>query len=688
MSTDFIPAESPKDSINASPSSIRQVLDWAQVVFGGTSVKHVDEAVNDFLLPTAAVPFSFKYGGVASSEFISKWERKVEKKDKADRVCYVTSFKDPSTGLVVTATATAFKQYSAVEWLLNFENTGSADTPIIEDIRTTDISLLTTEAKAPVVLHQLHGDSCGEKSFLPFDSTLESGKNMTIAPTLGRPSQETAFPFWNFQYGNRGFVTAIGWSGQWSAWFDRDLDGITRFRAGMEKTHLLLHPREKIRTPRVLMMSWEGDKQAAQNCFRRLMLFKYVPQENNKPLRLPICLQTFDRYNWTTSWWPTEQGQLEAVKAAHELGCDTYWFDAGWFVGNFPNGVGNWFHKPKEFPNGVKPIGDLCKSYDMDFVLWFEPCRVAPDTQIAREHPEFVFGGDNITLYNLGQSGGLYNLGNPDALRWMTDLLSERISEYGVTVYREDFNIDPLGFWRSNDASDRQGMNEIRFVEGHYAMWDELREKHPGLWIDNCASGGRRIDLETCMRSIPLWRSDTGCSPGHPEWNQMQSVALSQFVPLNTASAWEPERSTIRTSATAGLVCEFAYPDPEFPMETAKAILDEVRENRKYWYGDMYPLTSINTAQDQFFAYQLHRADLNEGMVMAFRRIQCSALGLIVALNAVDPKTKYKVEFIDNAGQKTTRNMTGEDMMHSGLQLRIAEKFGSLLVRYKPAGMK
>lgn len=58
-------------------------------------------------------------------------------------------------------------------------------------------------------------------------------------------------------------------------------------------------------------------------------------------------------------------------------------------------------------------------------------------------------------------------------------------------------------------------MTEIRFVEGHYAMWDELREKNPGLWIDNCAGGGRRIDLEMCMRSVPLWRSDTGYWSGH-----------------------------------------------------------------------------------------------------------------------------------------------------------------------------
>ncbi len=673
MSNDFIPTESPRDSISASPAEIKQVLDWTQTVFGETRPPVSDDI---FMLSSAAVPFSFKYNGVASSEFISKWNRKAEKQDNADRVCYTTSYTDPVTGLVVTATATAFKEYPAVEWLLNFENTGSADTPIIEDIRTTDVNLLTGESKTPVVLHQLHGDSCGDLSFLPFDTMLDAGGKFTLAPSGGRPSNTTAFPFWNLQFGDRGFVTAVGWSGQWAAWFDRAADGATRFQSGMEKTHLLLHPGEKIRTPRVLMMSWSGDRLAAQNRFRRLMLFKYVPQEDGRPLRLPIALQSFDRYHGT-SWWPTEQGQLDAVKTAKELGCDTYWFDAAWFVGDFPNGAGNWFYKPKEFPNGLKPIGDLCKSLDLDFVVWFEPCRVAADTQVMREHRAWVLGPD---------TGGLYNLGNPDARRWMTDLLSQRISESGITVYREDYNIDPLAFWRANDAPDRQGMTEIQFVEGHYAMWDELRKRHPGLWIDNCASGGRRIDLETCMRSVPLWRSDTGCWAGHPEWNQTQSMGLSQFVPLNTCPGWEPTTYAFRSSGTAGALCELGYADPGFPKDAAKKVIAEARANRKYWYGDMYPLTPITPALDQFFAYQLHRADINEGMVMAFRRPECSTLGLIVGLNALNAKTKYQVEFIDGDGKKTTLKMTGDELMHAGLELRIPRKADSLLVRYKPAG--
>jgi len=147
------------------------------------------------------------------------------------------------------------------------------------------------------------------------------------------------------------------------------------------------------------------------------------------------------------------------------------------------------------------------------------------------------------------------------------DLLSNRIREFGMDVYRNDFNIDPLDFWRSADAPDRQGITEIRYVEGHYALWDELRARHPGLWIDNCASGGRRIDLETLMRSVPLWRSDTGCAPGHADWDQVQTIGLNQYLPLLTSCAWEPKAYILRSAATGGAITQFDYLNDQFSME-------------------------------------------------------------------------------------------------------------------------
>jgi alpha-galactosidase len=689
--------------------------DWAdaRLIMADGSTRWLDENRSKSLLadPTSP-PFSFDLGGKPSSAFLKSWKHSATTRETDRGAECEATWEDPATGLTVTAVATTFKDYPAVDWLLYFENRGKNDTPIIENIRTADLQLGTGNGKRPVVLHQLHGDSCNETTFTPFDTTLAAGGSTRMAPARGRPSQETAFPFWNLQYRDQGVITAIGWSGQWSASYTRTPSDVTRFEAGMEQTHLLLHPGEKIRTPRVLLMPWSDDLRAAHNRFRRLMLFRYVPQLDGRPLRLPTVLQTFDRYISRPDW-ATEAGQLQAVDAAHKIGFDAYWFDAGWFPGGFPAGVGNWTTKPKEFPNGLKPISDRCHKYGMPLILWFEPCRVAPGTQIAREHPQFVLGDL--------KRDGLFNLGDPQARAWLTELISQRITEFGVDIYREDYNIDPLDFWRGQDAPDRQGMTEIKFVEGHYLFWDALRKQHPGLWIDNCASGGRRIDLETCMRSVPLWRSDTNCSPGHLEWNQQQSAALSQYLPLHTASAWDSQRYVFRSSGTGGLLSEADYLNPTFPLEATRAMLAEIKENAKYWYGDFYPLTQVNTALDQFAAFQLHRPDLDAGIVMAFRRPQCDLRGIIVDIvpagsmtaspedrasasasperdssrrspqtepeargsgGTLRPNTSYRLEFIDEAGHVTTQTRTGSELKARGLELQIPAKGESLLVRY------
>lgn len=651
--------------------------DWADARFimGDGTVRYLDDGQSRLLFLNREPPFSFLYDGADSRDFLATWTRESESQSLSDRRVDHVRWTDPKTGLRVTAKVTTYARHAAVDWFLTFENTGTQDSPILENVVPLDTRLRTGYMRHRPVLHELEGDACGERTFVPKDTPLETGASLTLAPTGGRPSSISAFPFFNFEYEGRGIITAIGWTGQWAAKFDRAENGPTRFRAGMEHTRFFLHPGETVRTPRIVLLPWEGDRRRAHNQFRRLMLFKYFPSQDGSPARLPIALQTFDRYN-ARPGWATEAGQLDAVSAANILGCDTYWFDAAWFPGNFPNGVGNWYCKPDAFPNGLKPVGDACRKYGMRFVLWFEPERVAPGTQIAEEHPEFVLGGKN---------GGLFNLGDPAARRWLTDLLSQRITEYGVTFYRNDFNMDPLSYWQKNDAPDREGISEIRYVEGLYTMWDELLARHPGLLIDNCSSGGRRIDIEMCMRSVPLWRSDTNCTPGHPDWNQQQSATLCTYVPLNTACVWTPEVYEARSASTGGLLCQFAYLDPDFPMYRAAQLIYEAKINGPYWYGDFYPLTPPSSAPDQFMAYQLHRSDLDSGIVLAFRHKECAYMGLVLGLNALNPDTRYQVEFINESGDSITETHTGAEL-RDGIVLRISEQGSSLLVRYAPEG--
>jgi alpha-galactosidase len=67
------------------------------------------------------------------------------------------------------------------------------------------------------------------------------------------------------------------------------------------------------------------------------------------------------------------------------------------------------------------------------------------------------------------------------------------VSDIGVDIYRNDFNMHPLYYWRTGEAPDRQGMNEIRYVEGLYDYFDTLLREHPKLIIDIVASDCRAL---------------------------------------------------------------------------------------------------------------------------------------------------------------------------------------------------
>lgn len=647
--------------------------DWADARFempDGTCL-WLDQNQIDLLLLDVQPPIGFTYGGKPAAQLLPGWERNVETRRVEGTTVYESAWRDPETGLIVRVQAKCFDRYPAVDWVVYLENTGSQDTPILDGIAALDVTLRSGYLRTPLQIHQLAGDACGEQSFVPFTSKLEAGKSLHIAPTGGRPASVSAVPFFNLQYNDMGAIVAVGWTGQWAADFDRALAGPTRLRAGMEHTHLTLHPGERIRTPRILLMPWRGDREAAQNRFRRLLLFHYLPQHVQRPTRMPVALQCFDRYSWSVPEWATEAGQIQGVEAAARLGCDTYWLDAAWFPGGFPRGVGNWSAKPAEFPRGLRPVSDACHAKGLQFMMWFEPERVAVGSEIAREHPEFVFGGEK---------GGLFKLSDPQARRWLTELLCRLIEEWGLDIYRNDFNIDPLPFWQGADSEDRQGMTEIRYVEGLYEMWDEILARHPEMRIDNCASGGRRIDLETLTRSLPLWRSDTSCSPGHADWNQAQSCGLGQYVPLHSACTWTPEAYDIRSAQSAGVIVQYDYRAADFPWERARQLIAEAKENRKFWYGDLYVLTRPSTTPDHWAAFQYHRPDLDAGVVYVFRRSESPYPMLELPLKGLRAQGRYRLVFTDDALAQTERVLTGAEMA-AGLEVRIA-RGQSLLVRY------
>ncbi len=648
--------------------------------------KKIEVFLSAHFAPGAVPPFSFMYGGKPSSQFLKDWQFSQETKQLDDtKTEHLFTYTDPQTGLQVCCKCEEFLDFPAIEWVVTFKNGGTDDTPIIEDVQALDTSFTRKEG-GEFILHRAEGSSRTRMDFAPIDNPMPPKSRIRLAPVGGRSSNTTAFPFFNIEAPGEGIMVAIGWSGQWAAELLRDGDTALTVRSGMELTHLLLHPDEQIRTPRILLLFWQGDdRMRGHNMLRRFILLHHTPQKDGEPVVAPLTCtgspRLFDRSNKGTEHNDaTEYNQIAFAERYHQLGLEAeyWWLDAGWFEGYWPNGVGNWFVRKDGFPNGLRPLSNALKKMGVGFLLWFEPERVYEGTWLDREHPDWILRATTTArVSGFGTTrNGLFNLGNPEALQWLIDHISAMIEKEGINIYRHDFNMDPLPYWHDAEKPDRQGITEIRFIEGFYAFWDALLAKHPGLIIDNCASGGRRIDLETTSRSIPLHRSDYVTEPNG---SQSHTYGLSFYLPLHGAGTDSTDPYTFRSFIKSAMGFGWDIFDPYFPVEQAKRRIAEFEQLRHVFYGDFYPLTAYSVGDDVWMAYQFHREDLKQGMFLAFRRLNSPNLTACLKLGGLSPSARYEVNFEDTGNKQT---FTGEALA-TGINVTIEDAPGSLLVTYR-----
>jgi alpha-galactosidase len=625
-------------------------------------------------------PFSFVYGGQSSDLFIRSWKYGSEQKRSADPNIEesVFTYSDKQSGLVVKCTVTCFRDFPAVEWVLKFSNTSGQNTPLIEKTAAIDYSFVYKE-KGSFVLHHARGSS-GEKSdFQPIDEKMQVGKSIYMTPVGGRSSDNAAFPFFNIETpGQQGIMVAVGWSGKWYADILQVDAKTVSLKSGMEKMRLVLYPKEEIRTPKICLLFWKGeDRMIGHNQFRQFVLAHHTRKIDGKHVELPFSAflaregpRPCNEHTCTTESFAVamiyRHKQFKIVP-------DVFWLDAGWYAcdGSWGN-VGNWTPNIENFPNGLKPVTDAAHKVGAKFLLWFEPERVTKGTQFADKNPDWL-------LKLSGNGNFLFNLGNNEARLWLTDYISDFLKKEGVDVFRQDFNFDPMPYWEANDKSDRIGISEIRHIEGLYAFWDSLLVRFPNLIIDNCASGGRRIDLETISRSSPLWRTDY--QYGEPEGAQCHTYGLNFYLPLHGTGNFTKSPYFVRSSMSASMVVNWDINSNENSVEELQKYYSDFRRLRPYYYGDYYPLTKTDnmTNDNVWLAYQMNRPAQKDGIIMAFRRKNSLDETLQVKLRGIDKVSDYEL-VNEDSGEKMVRK-GGE--LSNGIILSLDKKEKSLLIIYK-----
>jgi len=631
--------------------------------------------------------FRFRYAGQDSPNFLMSWKREASSKSLDERrIEHRVIWKDPAGRLTVRLECIEYRDFPALEYVLYARNDGPDDSDILEEFYSLHARWLAPGTTS--VLHRSDGSHAGQHDFEyePIRLAVQQGYH-SFAAGQGRSSNDH-LPFWNFQTDDRGIMVGLGWSGQWHINIWRSADRDISIAAHQETLRAKLHPGEEIRTPRALLIFWQGDSHMrGHNMLRRWILTHRTPRPNGKMLVGPYCQSSWG--GWTTKEHLETLATIEG-KTKHEY----YWIDAGWYgygqptinehVGDWHAWTGSWNVNPNVHPNGFGPIVDVVKAQGKKFLLWYETERALNNSDWYKQHPDFFLG--KATPHG----NALLNLGNPQARRFLTDFVCGQIAENRIDCYRHDFNTDPLPFWRAADTEDRQGMTENLYVQGLYAWWDEMLAKFPHLLIDNCCSGGRRIDLELIGRSITLWRSDFQCYPeafyeGWDEPSQVQLMGLSYWVPLFGAGArCNCDTYNFRGQFGAALTLNYVgFNVPPGSRDEHYAWYAKMEEQylraRPFFYGDYYPLTYNTVNPDTWAAMQFDRPDLGEGLVLVFRRSKNRSPELTVSLDGLDPAATYELEDVDTA---TRWRATGQDL-RDGWTIKLDQPRTSRLVFYR-----
>lgn len=645
----------------------------------------------------SALPFSFTYDNARSADLLRSWKfTSNTRKLGAAKTERTLIWTDPKTKLSVRCVVVKYQDFPAVEWTVYFKNTGTAPTPILAQIQALDASFQRGR-DGEFVLHGTKGDWCTADSFEPFAQTLQPQTTKRFACFGGRPNN-AAFPFYNLQKPGGGILLAIGWPGQWASSFTRDASRGLHITAGQEVTHLSLNPGEEIRSPLIAMVFWRGnDVVAAQNLWRRWMVEQNLPRTADGQLP-PTQIVACSSHQYKEMTQANEENQKMFIDRYLEEGMklDYWWMDAGWYPcgGEWVN-TGTWVPDATRFPNGLRAISDHARAKGIKTIVWFEPERVGdPNSWIAKNHPEWLLSKKAKTTsapkgggFGSGP-GSLLNLGNPEALSWLINHVDRTLTEQGIDLYRQDFNMDPLAFWMGADTKDRQGMTENLYVQGYLAYWDGLRQRHPQLRLDSCASGGRRNDLETLRRAVPLIRTDFLFEPTS---QQNHHFSYASWIPYHGAGyavghsaigykvGAGVEAYGFRANMSPSITLCYDMRATNLNFRVAERLFKELKTIQPNYLGDFYPLTSYSLSNNVWLAWQYNRTEAETGVVQAFRRPDSGEQTMTFKLHGLEPKARYEVENFD--GGKEVR--TGRELMERGLTVTLNEKPSAAVIAYQ-----
>ncbi len=599
------------------------------------------------------------------------------------------------------------EEYGQSEYTVFFENVSSAPSGVLTAVSALDCAF---PGENPV-LRGILGDH--QNYYAPYETDL--ARQDAYHESLGGRATHVAFPYFNLVHGDGGTLIALGWAGTWNALFTRtgaSARAVLRSNPGL---NAVLMPGETITTGLIVLLPYAGRSETdAMNLWREWFIRCNMPRANASGEEIAPFSTAFFAYDTGLpnsdgsiserhfTWKPSMEKLLsEGFKP------DFRWFDAGWYFDPAGNTVesdwwgtiGSWELDREKWPGSTfRESVDDFHNRGIKTLVWFEPERVTHVDDLVKNYgykPEWaIAAGGSITN----------NIGDPDCLEWTAGRVIKMMDENNVDLYREDNNANHNETWRRLDRERTQksglpsyGIAENNSIVGHYRLWDRIldycRSTDKCTFVDSCASGGGRNDIESLRRGIPFMRSDADRTTSSLRLSM--SASFNQWIPFHGAATKETAGQVDPSvgAGSDGYVFRASYlpvfnyseaylHNPELDFDRMRRYTGEWKSIRHLLTKDMYVLTPWHSRDNRtgWTAFAYDDPDAGDSLILAFRMEECEEESCSVTLPFADEGAQYE---LTNADTGEKQIICGDRLKNGTLSLALPEKRSCLMLRIR-----
>jgi alpha-galactosidase len=477
---------------------------------------------------------------------------------------------------------------------------------------------------------------------------------------------------------------ALGWSGSWEIAVEQTQVRRVRISGGYNSFDFgyRLAKGQSLQTPWFYAGYTEDGIGGASRLMHRFEIDSILPHAPHPALR-PVLYNSWE----ATGFDVNETGQMELAEKAASIGVERFVMDDGWFGERNTDhaGLGDWFVNPHKFPHGLAPLIEKVHSLGMSFGLWVEPEMVNPDSDLYRQHPDWVLNFPGRPR-SRERNQLVLNLARPDVRAWVLDTLDRLLSANRIDFLKWDYNRNWSEPGWPQVPPDEEKNVYVDFIRNYYGILQELRARHPDVEIESCSGGGGRVDLGVMRYTDEVWPSD---NTDAYDRLRIQNGFTYAYTP-GVMMAWVTDSPTWVNHRTLSLEYRFLssmqgslgvganlnHWTPE-DFATAKRMIEQYKSIREIVQrGLLYRLIEPTNGSEQSATEYVSR-DRKQTVVFAFLHSSTELYPYPrLCLRGLEPDARYRFSAMDGkASGNTPVEASGAYWMHHGIDVDLIGDF-------------